>query len=487
MADTYEPPYVEWNQILKKNLATRSARDEALGRERVSSIRDRVVALAAQHTKRIVEAATRCGIANATFDNMQNASAARIVMAGHQPVVYHPGLLCKVQALSKFARDVDAIAVQVVIDTDEGDSGALVWPRLSHEGFEIRRGSLVDDSAGSSLYLGQRVASAEHVARIFAEIEADLVQSGLSEGAAQARYVGSFYQQLSGELVSVAHAVVRWALDDSRALEVPLSIIVQDREVQAVLDCFAGDGARLTAVYNASLDSYRRDHRIHNPANPFPNMRVSDGEIELPLWQICAGARSALYVRNPEVDRRAQGSFLAPRGSITTLLLRGFCSDFFIHGLGGGKYDRFVDRFARAYLSVDLPSYVVASRTWYLFPEKVAELRRSLELASKVKEIASKTESFLGQGIFSKEEEIELYRLSAERKVMREALQQASTPEERSAVSHRLNAANREVRALIENGSLRDHVAHAAAREVSLARWSFREFPFFLYKLPRSA
>lgn len=487
MVDTYEPPYGAWREILQRNWTTRAARDEILGRERVSAIRDRLCAIAVQHTARIIEAATRCGIEQPSFRSVRNAGEDRIIMAGHQPVVYHPGLLCKVQALSKFAAEVHAIGVHVVIDTDEGDGGAMVWPRLCREGLELRRASLVSTGEASALYAGQRVASSAHVAQIFAEIESDLAQSCLSDAATQAQYVGSLYEQLAGEPLSVAHAVVRWALDGARTLEVPLSMLVQDSEMRSVLEGYADDGARLSVVYNTSLDSYRRDHRIHNPANPFPNMRSSDGATEVPLWRIQGGARKALYVGNEGRKVSEGGSFLAPRGSLTTMVLRGFCSDLFIHGLGGGKYDRFVDQFARAYLNLELPLYVVASRTWHLFPEKVVELQRSLELASKVKEIASKTENFLGQGIFSEEEEAALHRLSAERRVMRDALQHATTPEERSVISHRLNMANREVRAVIEGGSLREHITNAAAHEASLARWSFREFPFFLYKLPRSA
>jgi hypothetical protein len=163
------------------------------------------------------------------------------------------------------------------------------------------------------------------------------------------------------------------------------------------------------------------------------------------------------------------------------MILRGFCSDLFIHGLGGGKYDQFVDRCAAAYLGVQLPAFVVASRTRYIFPERVAELQRAVELASKIKEITSKTEQYLNQGIFTTEEEVALRKLILERNTFKEALQSAATPEAKSAAAHTLNDANRKVRSLVETGSLRDVVTNAAAHEAMLARWSYREFPFFLW------
>jgi hypothetical protein len=163
------------------------------------------------------------------------------------------------------------------------------------------------------------------------------------------------------------------------------------------------------------------------------------------------------------------------------MVLRGFCSDLFVHGRGGGKYDRFVDQLALQYLKVKLPKYVVASRTRHLFPEKVADISHSVELASKVKEMTSKTELFLGQGIFTAEEEGTLAALCAQRVSLRAELQRTTNPDARSAASHALNTANRAVRGVVENGSLRTHIEAAAANETALARWSFREFPFFMF------
>jgi len=217
-------------------------------------------------------------------------------------------------------------------------------------------------------------------------------------------------------------------------------------------------------------------------------MKSVEGEMELPLWRIRAGSRRPTFVRPEPSERICEvEEYLAPRGSITTMILRGFCSDLFIHGLGGGKYDQFVDQFAEAYLGVKLPAYVVASRTRHIFPERVADLQRKVELSAKVKEITSKTEQYLGQRIFSADEEEVLRGLVDERNVLRVAIQTAATPEAKSTAAHALNEANRKVRAVVETGSLQEIITNAAAHEALLARWSYREFSFFLYKLPRSA
>jgi hypothetical protein len=481
MTDLYNPAYDAWGEVLQGNLINATALHRALGAERVSAIRRELIESALQYTALINDRAKRIGVAKFEPNRSALGSATPVIMAGHQPVIYHPGLVCKSEALARFAEARQGLAINVVIDTDQGDGGALVWPRISKETLELKRASIAENSCGTSLYLEQRVASSAFVKEIFSEIEVDLQDCGLNVEAEQARSVGELYQRLSGELISVANTVIRWASVNAHVLEVPLSALVLNTELRVVLQEFVGDGLRLAELYNSTLDDYRRDHKIANLANPFPNMKRSETQSELPLWRLHDRVRSqvCLDLSTNSADVLAN---LVPRGSITTLLLRGFCSDLFIHGLGGARYDQFVDKLAQVYLGVDLPRFVVASRTEHLFPERVVQLKRSLELASKLKEMTSKTEDFLGQGIFTAAEERELKDLSDQRDLLRQELKISQIGSEKSRISHELNSANRAVRQIIEGGSLREHLENVASNEAALARWSFREFPFFLYR-----
>jgi hypothetical protein len=486
MTDLYNPAYDTWGEVFHGNLISASVLHSALGTGRVAAIRRELISSAVQYTALLNDVAKRIGVAQCEQSKGTLNSDTAVIMAGHQPVVYHPGLIRKSEALARFAAVNSALGINVVIDTDQGNGGALVWPKVSGESLELKRASIVEDSSGTNLYSEQRVASADLVKEIFSEIEVDLRDSGLGVEAEQVRYVGELYQRLSGELISVANSVVRWALVDCQVLEVPLSALVLKTELRVVLHEFFRDGLRLVELYNSNLDAYRREHKIANLANPFPNMKRSDTQIELPFWRLQNGARHQVHL-DLNADTAADPSDLIPRGSITTMLLRGFCSDLFIHGLGGARYDQFVDRFAKVYLGVDLPRFVVASATEYLFPGRVSELKRSLELASKLKEMTSRTEDFLGKGIFTEIEEAQLKSLSSQRRDLREELKLSQSAVDRTRISHELNTANRAVRQIIESGSLRDHLKNVAANEAALVRWSFREFPFFLYRLPRSA
>jgi hypothetical protein len=481
MVDIFEPQYVQWPDLLAANLSSRASRAAILGKERVERIRSQVVAKALSYTQNLVDLARSKGLSAIKPLSCDFNLDTPIVMAGHQPVIYHPGLLLKLQALKRISIDTPALPIQVITDTDEGDAGLINWPRVAVGQLEIKRTSLSEVRDGNSLHSGCRVASAQKISDLFCEIVADLDRSGLSDAAKRAKEVQWAYEALAGESLIEANSIIRSLFSDTAILEVPLSILLTETELRDVIGEFFVDSNRLVATYNLTLDNYRKEHRIINPANPFPNMKVDSLGAELPLWNIRDGRRSPVFSRTDELKEDSHCNYLVTRGSITTLLLRAYCSDLFVHGLGGGKYDRFVEQFSAAYYGLTLPNFVVASRTAALFPEKLAQLNRDIELASNVKDMISKTEAYLGRNIFTEGEELHLGELIAERNKLRVELQQVSDQEQRGGIARKLNEANRQVRLIIEQGSLKSVIVNAAANEVLLAKWGFREFPFFFY------
>jgi hypothetical protein len=398
-------------------------------------------------------------------------------MAGHQPVIYHHGLLFKNEQLSHFARESDALAINVIIDTDEGDAGQVVWPLRLADSLVLRSDSL---SCSEGLFASQRVVPAERSQEVFQAMSADLAASGLERAAESVSRVSKLYQALAGHPISLVNSLIRWQREDRAYLEVPLSHLLQLEPVRNVLRSWVGDYERFVSTYNSTLESYRVDHKIKNAANPFPNMRVESLSVEAPFWLISSTGRAPLKIQRDKPSELRHDSYLAPRGSIVTLLLRGFCADFFIHGKGGGKYDPFVDRFAESYLGVSLPQFVVASSTRYVFPERLAQFEEAIALKSRYKEIVSHTEKFLGSGIFTSEEEGVLQHFANERHALLIRLKSAESPELRSAVAHELNELNKRIKQTIDASSLTRKLADAQVPEVVLARWRFREYPFFI-------
>jgi hypothetical protein len=62
----------------------------------------------------------------------------------------------------------------------------------------------------------------------------------------------------------------------------------------------------------------------------------------------------------------ASGLRPAPKALALTLYTRLFVADFFVHGVGGGRYDQVTDEVIRRYFRVEPPAFGVASMTMYL-------------------------------------------------------------------------------------------------------------------------
>ena len=476
MIDTVEPPLSQWSGVLAVNVALRRASPDSAGGASRAEMRRQLLAEAVSYTESLAEKAKRASVDLPTPDASPEPDAP-IVMTGHQPVAYHAGLLLKEELLNAIAADAGAAAVSVTIDTDEGDGGRIVWPLVEHGALTLKVAAIASTTGG--VFREHRVADGATVRRAFDEISRDLRISGLGHMEKSASQAGTIYEALAGEPLSEAHSIVRRVLRGHTHLEAPLSRVMALPEARRFIGAIMGHAQEVHRLYNGCLTAYRAEHKIKNAANPFPNLRAEGGEIELPVWVLSASGRRPLWVKPGETASVAKEEIVVPKGSFVTLLLRGLCSDLFIHGLGGARYDRFVDAFGAAYLGESLPAFVVASRTRYVFAQRVQELRSLLLLKSRIKEMISHPELFLGQGLFSVEEERYLAQASRERKELLGGLGGASM-EERKPITECLNGLNRRLRAYVEQTDLSRRLHRPECSEAMLAHWSNRELPFFL-------
>lgn len=476
MSVTLNPPYEEWGAILASNGAVAAALHEIVGQSTVAAVRRDLLEAAATYQSEIRECASRLGISILDRTRGDQRSRALIVMAGHQPVVYHPGILEKTKRLRMLADDVGGYALNIAIDTDEGDGGRLLWPLVSGDDVVIKQKSV---SGGGGIYRDQRVVTQHESATIFSEMIQDLGASGCSSAIAGAEEAARLYGALAGESIVLANALVRMSLGGGGYDEVPLSRLIEAPSIRDFLDAIIRDGERFARLYNVTLEQYRTEHKIKNPANPFPNMEIRGEEIELPLWEIVGSSRRAVRVPHGRIPSVTHP--VAPRGSIVTLLLRGLCCELFIHGLGGGKYDHFVNALAEAYWGAPLPSFVVASATEHLFPSRVAGYIRAREVKATYKEMVSHTATFMGQGVFSPEDENVLAPLLERRRELLPRLRHAQSKEDRSVVAHELNEVNRLIKSGIDASSLAPTLAEGGIDDARLNRWACREYPFFLF------
>ena len=489
MSDVIVPPYPDWKALLEQSMKARPEIAAAVGAHEVLNARADVAECAQRYTDYLLRAASERGIRLVDAGDLPDNSQDAAVMAGHQPVVFHPGLLFKAQILSKFSRESGALGIQVIIDTDAGDLCEISWPRVSGDALLVRRASIACATVPSNqnvdapvLYSAQQIKTRDEIHEIFSEMQTDLLAAGLDSAAERARKVGAVYELLAGCSLAMANSIARWSFERRGYREVPLSMLLRDTSLRHVVSKLAQDSTRLFETYNGCLDNYRREHSIKNVANPFPNLKKRDDSFELPFWVVRDGERQPLWSSDKDLVDFGEETYLATRGSITTMILRAYCSDLFIHGIGGGKYDRFVDSFGAHYLGTPLSPFVVASRTRVINPSRVDELSAAVLRGSSMKQVVSQTELYLGKGIFTAQEECRLREVLAKRARLREQLGTAASPEEKSTVAHALNQMNTEVREVVQGSILQSDVAELPRNQKLLEGWSYREFPYFLFE-----
>lgn len=399
-----DPPLSAAGEIVSENLRRRAGYDyDVQGRslgELSRMARSELLGAAIQYTSTYREVRV-------------DAGAERVFLAGHQPQLFHPGVWIKNFALSRLAELHNAVAINLVIDSDSlrmpsirvpgGTVAAPTVEAIAFDGpgpawpFEER--SIVDRGLWNSF--GDRVA--EHIAPLVAR---PLIREFWLLAIARSKET----ENLGACLAQARHVWEgRWR---SSSLELP-----QGRVCNLEASCWLfahllAHLPRLWEVYNTSLAEYRRLHHIRSVNHPAPALAAVDDWLEAPfwIWQTSAPYRRRLFVRaagdelilsdrqqievclpltpDGELDRAAaalcelssRGIKLRTRALLTTLLARVLLGDLFLHGIGGAKYDQLTDVMIRRFFDVEPPEYLVLSATLQLpishEPASIEDARR---------------------------------------------------------------------------------------------------------------
>ena len=356
-----------------------------------------------------------------------------VIMTGHQPVIFHSGLTFKYETTEEFAATNDLIAVAVVIDTDEGDAGEFAFPAVhvsgpsapAHKRYDryatadrpdsfpaVELPQLIAASASfgqtTSLYSAARLKPAAELRAVASRVADSLLRLGLPAEAERLQYVAANYAMLQTRPMREANLIVRRNEGiGGRMLELPLSTICGFPEVVAVTEELLARPLEFAQCYNETLNTFRAEHKIRNEANPFPNLQIEPDVCELPFWIVdhAHGTRTILKVGNavavgPQAFTGC-GKQLVPRGALITAMLRLLFSDLFVHGTGGGRYDRYTDQLIRAWWHVEPPPIAVASASRYLFEKERAELSRLWRISEQLRDLQFNPQRHFGTGVFS--------------------------------------------------------------------------------------
>lgn len=322
-----------------------------------------------------------------------------IVMAGHQPTLFHPGVWFKNFLLDRIAQQGTPAkynAVNLVIDNDTLNDRSVRVPFFDGTYASLKH--VPFDKQGASIPYEEYAGWDDTVFQSFpGRLKDRLAESQLAAGwePLVEQYwneVNDVAEAMGGRNLAYAFAAARHRLELStglRNLEVPLSQVVDTKEFTAFLYQIVEQAEAFGAIYNRSIQDYRDVHKIRGRLQPVPDLNQRDGWQEVPfwIWHRDDPVRKPLFFRragaqfgltdfaslrfelNSESfadqisELRIQGIKIRPRALMTTLYARLVLSDLFIHGIGGSKYDQVTDLIAERFFGCSLPGYLTATAT----------------------------------------------------------------------------------------------------------------------------
>jgi hypothetical protein len=341
------------------------------------------------------------------------------IVGGHQPELFHPGVWFKNFVIDSIAKESGGIGLHTIIDHDLARAASIRVPKR-----DTFSGRLVQTACDLPICRSDATRTVHqtpwHSARIdraglrrtLREITDSLSSLGIQNPIA-VDFWGHMEQMHDGTEAAIAFSQYRHSLEIKHGLsnlELPFSRLATSEPWQAFLHHCIVHGEKLHEIYNASLQEYRAEEKISNPTQPVPPLSSRDGWFELPFWlyKIDSNVRQRLWALpdpsggnrwslgsglNPSVfdwvidwstdpDRSKKawvgylrdGICVRPRALLTTMFLRCFMADLFVHGIGGGVYDRLTDAIIQRFLQMPAPSYLTCTATEWLTMSEIPEM-----------------------------------------------------------------------------------------------------------------
>lgn len=343
-------------------------------------------------------------------DEVSNASP--LILGGHQPDLFHPGVWFKNFVLNRLATNLRCLSLHVQIDHDVVRDVELAVPTLRSGRLALLTQRLPTSHDGAFLPWENTRCSrllyepwTEGLDRVIKELNQLGIQPILQTRLGECRRLLKECKTFS----EVTSQLRRFIEKDARLVnnEVPMSRLAKGGAfAEFVYRCF-DEGEKLFEVYNSSRDTFREDRSITNPGQPVPELRCVGEWIETPFWIYhtteaaeARGANShyrqpawirvtpqAIEVANAPTESASirllcdrslfawsqqyqiwteRGVCIRPRALMTTLFLRLFVGDLFVHGIGGGIYDELTDLIASRLWEIEMPEFIVASASLHL-------------------------------------------------------------------------------------------------------------------------
>jgi hypothetical protein len=335
-------------------------------------------------------------------DSAKGGPGAPLLVTGHQPELFHPGVWVKNFALGSVAQATDAAGLNLIIDDDIPKAASV---RIPHRDAQVGLRTVpveFDEWTLETPYEDWYVRDERRFANFpdrALEMIGDLVKDPVM------REFGPLLREASrvSNRLGVRFAAARRALESRWGLhnrEVPFSAVCESDGFLWFVSHLLAYLARFQGVHNAALARYRALYGIRSKNHPVPALVRQADWLEAPFWvwradqprrrpllarqlaktmQLRIAGEDDLLAEIPLSPEReaccaveqlrdlpAKRIRLRTRALTTTMFARLLLGDLFIHGIGGAKYDELGDEIVREFFHFEPPSFITLSLTAWL-------------------------------------------------------------------------------------------------------------------------
>jgi len=383
--------------LVDNNRLLRAALDARIGDMRlwelVAATRREMLMVAAEYTGHYRDVSRPADVADLI--------ARPIIMGGHQPGLFHPGVWLKNAAIDAYARQVGGTALNLVVDTDRCGRLAVPVPVGTPEAAHMEDVAL--DAFTVDTAWEERGVVDQECFRSFGERAGALLEPLIPRPMLRAWWPLVVERTRISHRIGLGIAQARHILEERyglETLELPVSEMMRLPTVMVFIGWLLAHARQMHEAYNDALAAYRRDYRVRGRGRPMPDLATShdaSGEwIEVPWWMwsrddprrrrvfantstpgvLALSDMETLRIELPiaadispskwvdALSRMEEHAVrLRPRAIVTTLISRLLVADVFVHGIGGAAYDVITDQIVARLLGSDPPRFAVASGT----------------------------------------------------------------------------------------------------------------------------
>ncbi|MFN3605395.1 MAG: hypothetical protein ACK4UJ_11870 [Leptonema sp. (in: bacteria)] len=332
----------------------------------------------------------------------------KIIVTGHQPILYYPGIFVKLILASEIAKKIQGNAYYLVLDTDKVN---IDWKFIFFQNDYYREDKLLNDPKRILLKQYLEGEKKEILLNSLERWQLELYHIFEPSFVPKVQFIINLIKEFlyKSKKIQISNFSVflNSIFLEQLSLQIKpifLSDIINTNTYKLVFEFIKSNHKKFNKIYNTILNDFRKENNIKNLSIPFPNLK----EDELPFWLSDSYNRKTFNFKEKDLY-----PLVMPKAIVISLIIRGFLSDLMVHGLGGGFYDLVVERILEEFLGFKISPFIKTTCS-VTFPMKASILlnfQNKQEILNEIRCWKFNPEIFISEGCILKKQKIYLYNL----------------------------------------------------------------------------